>query len=275
MTTISAPTPDLRIVMTSALHPHEETDSQRLHPLIERIRSELHVINPPVVASMGVGADGEQFVVLDGANRSQAFSHLQVPHILAQVVSYDSGAVQLETWQHVVCNWSADALISRLVELPGIELLYGEREHVSAQVYCRDGRVFALRFAAANLGERNAALRQVVAVYQRSAVLQRTALTHPPDVWDAYVDGAALVVFPPYQPQDIVDAARYKAYLPPGISRHIVHGRALRVNYPLEALRDSNHTLDQKNEALRHWLHDRIANRQMRYYAETTYLFDE
>ncbi|MCA9906825.1 MAG: hypothetical protein KC547_23380, partial [Anaerolineae bacterium] len=64
-------------------------------------------------------------------------------------------------------------------------------------------------------------------------------------------------------------------FLPPGISRHIVHGRAIRVNYPLDALRDSSLTLDDKNARLQDWIRHRLASRAVRYYAEATYQFDE
>ncbi|MFN8448408.1 MAG: hypothetical protein U0521_07410 [Anaerolineae bacterium] len=54
-----------------------------------------------------------------------------------------------------------------------------------------------------------------------------------------------------------------------------MHGRAIRVNYPLEALRDGTLTLEQKNADLLAWLQSKMANRQVRYYAEATYQFDE
>jgi hypothetical protein len=257
--------------MTSALFPHEETDSQRLEPLVERIRNEPHIINPPIVAPM----DADSFVILDGANRCQAFARLNYPHSLVQVVSYHSGVVSLETWQHVVCNWSADALLEHLTNLPDVDLRYGHHADAIAHIYCRDGRLLALHTPNRHLNERNAALRRIVSVYQRSAVLERTALSSPDEVWSLYENGAALVVFPAYTPDDIIAAAREQALLPPGVSRHIVHGRALRVHYSLDALRDPTQTLQQKNAALRHWLQEKIARRQMRYYAEPTYQFDE
>jgi hypothetical protein len=70
-------------------------------------------------------------------------------------------------------------------------------------------------------------------------------------------------------------AAQYKAFLPPGISRHIIHGRALRVNYPLDVLSDANKNLVSKNDDLNAWIQHKLANRQVRYYAEATYQFDE
>jgi hypothetical protein len=63
--------------------------------------------------------------------------------------------------------------------------------------------------------------------------------------------------------------------LPPGISRHIIQGRALKVNYPLAVLRDQTISLAEKNEQLSLWIQEKLAKRQVRYYAESSYLFDE
>jgi hypothetical protein len=267
----SIPTPDLRIVFTDSLHAHEEHDSQRSVPLVERLRDEQYMINPPVVAPIGAS----QYVILDGANRCHSFAQLQFPHILVQVVTYDSGLVELENWQHVVCAWDAEEFLKKVRQLPGVEVTEGQESRAIAHILLRDGRVIALRAPVENTHERNAALRDFVRVYQQNATLQRTALQEPAEIWLLYPDAVALVVFPRYQPADIIAAAKYKAYLPPGISRHIVHGRALRVNYPLDYLRDPNKRLAEKNQQLQEWLQEKLAKRQIRYYAEAVYHFDE
>jgi hypothetical protein len=226
------PTPDLRILPVSTLHPHEEHDSQRSEPLIDRIRTEDTMINPPLVAPI----NDDQFVILDGANRVHAFCELGYPHILAQVASYDSGLVELSTWQHVVAAWNEAQFIQHLGQIPEIALQNGQDTDMLAQIILRDGRSLILCAPVTSLQERNAALRNAVGVYQQNARLHRTALT---------------------------------------ISRHIVHGRAIRVNYPLDALCDPNTPLEQKNANLREWMQKKLANRQIRYYAEATYQFDE
>lgn len=268
---VNAPTPDLRIVMIETLHAHEEHDSQRSQPLIERLRQETVVINPPVVAPIGAS----QFVILDGANRCYSFAELGYPHLLVQVASYDSGYVELDIWNHVVSGWNKSELVSQIERIPGTSLSAGQDARAIAHFLFRDGQILAVHAPVENTHERNAALRQVVAVYQQNAVLNRTALKEPGDIWPLYPDALGVVVFPRYQPSDIIAAAKYKAYLPPGISRHIVHGRALRVNYPLEALRDPLTSLREKNENLQKWLQEKLAKRQVRYYAEAIYQFDE
>lgn len=266
-----APPPDLRIVPTKSLYPHEEHDSQRAIPLIERLKDESVVINPPIVSPMGEN----EYVILDGANRYYAFSHLEYPHILIQVASYESGYVELKTWRHLVCDWDAENFIQRLKRLSGIEVIEGQHPDAVAHILFRDGRAIALRAPAENTHERNVALREIVSIYQQNAVLHRTALNEPDDIWPLYPTAVAIVTFPEYQPGDIMAAARFKAYLPPGVSRHIIHGRALRVNYPLDALRDMNVQLDEKNQHLQSWIQEKLENREIRYYAEATYQFDE
>jgi hypothetical protein len=266
-----APSPDLRIVLTASLHPHEEHDSQRALPLVERLQQESIVINPPIVAPMG----GSQFVILDGANRYYAFSQLKYPHILVQVAAYESGYVELKTWRHIVCNWDADILLQQIQQLSNIQLSEGQNTNAIAHILLKDSRVIALHSPVENTHERNAALREVVSIYQRNAVLQRTALNEPGDIWPLHTDGVAILEFPEYQPTDIMSAARQQAYLPAGVSRHIIYGRALRVNYSLDRLRDESTNLREKNEALQEWMRQKLANRQVRYYAEATYQFDE
>jgi len=266
-----APPPDLRIVLTDTLHPHEAHDSQRAMPLIQRLQHESVVINPPIVAPMS----SSQFVILDGANRYYAFSNLKYPHILVQVAAYESGYVDLKTWRHIVCNWDADLLIEHLQKLPNVQLLDGQHANAIAHILFKNRAVIALLSPVENTHERNAALCAVVNVYQRNAILHRTALNEPDDIWPLHPDASAILAFPDYQPSDIMGAARHQAYLPPGVSRHIIYGRALRVNYSLDALRDTNTSLQEKNDALRKWIQQKLANRQVRYYAEATYQFDE
>jgi len=265
----SAPTPDLRIVATSQLRAHEQHDSQRSEPLMERLQDDDCVINPPIVAPM----DNDSYVILDGANRCFAFSNLGYSHIIVQVVTYDSSYVDLQTWRHIVSGWNINTFLSELRRLPNVSVEQGSEAYALAHLILRDGRTISLLTQSTEVHERNHALRDVVSVYQRSANLFRTASSEPE--WSLYPEAIALVVFPPYQPADIIAAARHEAFIPPGISRHIIHGRALRVNYPLELLRDESISLVDKNAELQHWLQDKLSRRQVRYYAEATYQFDE
>lgn len=265
--------PDLRIVPTDSLFPHEEHDSQRSEPLVERLRSEASVINPPVVAPLNDA--GEQFVILDGANRCYAFRELGYPHIIVQVASYASGQVDLQTWNHVVGAWDTNAFLRAVNDLAGVVITNEPDPSAPVQVMLRDNRVVSLRPTGTTLHEQNAVLCALVRIYQQNARLNRTALRSAEKVWELYEDALALVTFPLFRPDDILIAARERAYLPPGVSRHIIQGRALRLNYPLEQLRDTQTSLAAKNHVLRQWFQHKLANRHIRFYAESTYQFDE
>ncbi|MEO0564095.1 MAG: hypothetical protein AAF125_18465 [Chloroflexota bacterium] len=267
----SAPNPDLRIIPVDAPKPHEEHDTQRSAPLIDKLRHAEIITNPPVVTQVENG----DYIILDGANRCYSFAQIGAPNLMVQVVSYFSDQVELGTWNHVVSRWNVDELIRQTERLHDIQLHDGHHRDAIAHVYMPTGGVKALLVPVQTVRERNAALREFVNIYQRNAVLSRTPLNEPDDVWHLYSEANALVIFPPYEPSDIIEAAQHQAFLPPGISRHIVHGRALQVNYPMQTLYDETTSLEEKNDRLNAWITDKLMNRSIRYYAEATYQFNE
>ena len=92
---------------------------------------------------------------------------------------------------------------------------------------------------------------------------------------DDYDDVSALIVFPPYQPAEILELARAGLRVPTGITRHIIPARALRVNVPLDLLRDPVVTLAEKNAWWHEHVKQKLVDNEIRYYQESTYLFDE
>lgn len=266
----SAPLPDLRIVHIGDVLPHETNDRQRSRPLIKRLQAAEFFTNPPVVAAL---ADG-RYVLMDGANRYHSLKHLGFAHILVQAVDYETEFVELGVWQHIVSDWSVADFVQRLKRIEGIHIRDGWDADAAARIRLREGPVYSVHAAIGGVIERNSTLRQVVGAYHRHATLYRTALSDPMRIWPLYPAGIALVMFPAYRPQNIIEAAVHKAYLPPGISRHIIHGRALKLNYPMSRLREEL-SLEQKNRRLRQWVRQKLAARSVRYYAEATYQFDE
>lgn len=267
---ISSPLPDLCIVDIDDVLPHETGDEQRSLPLIGRLKNAEIFTNPPVVAA----SDGGNFVLMDGANRHFALKKLGFDHILVQVADYDSRYIELGVWQHIVADWNAKDCVRHLEAIDGTYMHDGWDSSAVAQVLLRDGPVYAVHAGVDNFFERNAALRQVVDAYHNRATLYRTPLTDPAQIWSWYPSGIALVMFPVCLPEHIIEAAKRQAFFPPGVSRHIIHGRALNVNYPMQRLRDDG-PLENKNEDLRQWLQQKLSERSVRYYAESTYQFDE
>lgn len=272
--------PDLRIVPVESLVPHEEHDGQRSEPLIKRIRESGVWLNPPVVAPM----DDTRFVILDGANRHHCMKALGYPHILVQVVNYESDDVQLETWHHVISGLSWFEFLRNLRELDAFQLESSDllsaraalaRREVLAYTVLSDNRAYTLNADARTLAGRTAILRQMVDTYKNRGTLNRISTDSISGARKLYPDAVAIVVFPHYHPAEILVAARDGILLPPGISRHLIRGRAMRLNYPLEALAENGQSLAEKNADLQTWIQARSAEKRVRYYAEPTFLFDE
>jgi hypothetical protein len=89
-----------------------------------------------------------------------------------------------------------------------------------------------------------------------------------------YPQLCGLVIFPKFTINDLLVLAADGYLLPTGITRFIISPRALHLNYPLGELASSE-SLDTKNEKLQRWLMDQIARKHVRYYAESTFLFNE
>jgi hypothetical protein len=279
-----APPPVLRFISTKKVLAHEEPDAQRYEPLIDRIVESNVWLHPPVVAPLP-NTKG-YFVVLDGANRCHAVSSLHFPHILVQIVSYESGQVSLDTWSHIVSELPVQNFVGDIEAIDGVSVHQTDRLSAQANLAQRSilayivdfaaiEKVYAIHISDHSLHWRNTALRALVNTYKTHGKLDRLNESDPKLARELFPKATAMLVFPHYEPAEIMVAARDNEPLPPGISRHIIQGRAMRLNYPLEELRDTMKPLEDKNRDLAAWVLERIAERSVRFYAESTYLFDE
>jgi hypothetical protein len=287
-------TPDLRILPLKLLVEHEFNDIQRTEPLAKRLQAEGLLKNPPIVTplgsdgpSTGSGAvvEDERYVVLDGANRTTALNLMQYPHCLCQVVRYEPPTVTLSTWHHLVTGLDPQAFVDEMdsiegLSFKGIDLLHARaglaRRDFIAYVIRADGKVYAASVTggASGIHEKNALLNAMVDSYKEKGGLYRASTDNVEDARRLYSNLTGLVVFPNYEPSEVMALARDEELLPTGLTRHLIQGRALRINYPL-ALLQSNDSLADKNAHLADWLKQKLVTKEVRYYAESTYLFDE
>jgi len=167
--------PDLRFVPTEAVYPHELHDSQRTQPLVDRLRASGTLRNPPIVTQLGDGMRVEpRYVVLDGANRSTAARAAAWPHLLVQVVRYESPSVELYTWYHALTADAHDLLERGLAKQPGLTItrhdgvharaLLARREALACVVLDDDDVIVA--HGGRTLHERNELLNALVHLYQ-------------------------------------------------------------------------------------------------------------
>ncbi len=271
--------PDLRIVPVADLLLHEQHDAQRSEPLTKRLAADGVLKNPPIVAP--IHAD-HRYVVLDGANRVTAIGMLGLRHLIVQVVDYDDPDLILDTWYHLVSGFPREEFNQALDSALGLCLESSDLMHARAQVARRealayiaypDNGVYTI-CAEGDLHQRALRLNDIVNIYKTRGKIFRANTDHIENLLPYYDDITVLVVFPRYEPAEIIDLARVGALLPAGVTRHVIPRRALRINFPLSVLGDDR-SLPDKNAYLKDWLKHKVTAREARYYQESTFLFDE
>jgi hypothetical protein len=268
--------PNLKIVSLNKVRLHENHDPQRTPPLIRRLKSEGILLNPPVLSTFENG--GDEFMVLDGANRVTAFRQMGIPHILAQVVEPDSPNLDLQTWNHVIWNMGQDQFLGLVTGIDGIEArpysgeLLDFRDDTLALIQMPNMGLYRLVVGEPSL--RVKMLNQLVDAYKPLTRYDRTHIEEIRKIINLYSDLAALVVYPNFTIEEIFDNCRKENLLPAGVTRFLVSPRALRVKYPLENL-SGDQTLEEKNLELQEFLKSRMEIKGVRVYTETTVLYDE
>jgi hypothetical protein len=271
--------PDLRILPVSSLLLHEQHDAQRSERLVMRLRTDGVLRNPPIVAP--IPGEG-RFVVLDGANRVTALLSMGIPHVVVQVVEYEDDELILDAWYHLVSDLPREDFQRAIGGLSGVALKASDLVKARAELARREalayivypgGDVFSVTVEG-NLHQRAARLNDIVNIYKRRGKVYRADTDYVEKLLPYYDAVTVLVVFPRYQPAEIIELARVGARLPAGITRHVIPRRALRLNFPLSVLRD-NWPLSEKNGYLKDWLKEKMTSKAARFYQESTFLFDE
>jgi hypothetical protein len=278
---MEAPELKLEIVSLKDVVLHEEIEYKRVDKLMERLRTDRILKNPPMVAQ--VNDNGKpRYIVLDGASRTSALRKLKVPDVLVQIVDYHSPQVKLESWNHLLLDITPAGLRRELDEVSCVAMVEMDEEQARRELAERkilaylkftDGRSVGLR-CSDDLSEQARALNEVVRSYEAKVELYRVASTNLEQLVADPKRLAAVMVFPVYKPDKIIQLALSGAKVPMGITRHIIPGRALRVNLPLDIL-EKEQVLPEKNAWLDTWLQEKMQNRNVRYYQEPVFLFDE
>lgn len=271
--------PTLKILPLDQLILHEDHDLQRTLPLVEKLRAQGILRNPPIV--MPLTDNSGRYMVLDGANRVTSLQEMEFPHIVAQVVTSDYPHVNLQTWNHVVWGMNTKMLINSLKKVKGIKLIkvdtqksFDAPKYTPLQIRLPDGSFYILEETPSDLPTHIDTLHEIVNTYKSHASLDRTSQTLIDSFKKVYSDLTALVIFPRFKIKTVLKLAGQSIVLPTGITRFTVSPRALHLNYPLHEL-SSGKPIEYKEAYLQHWVEERVKNKRVRHYVEATFLFDE
>lgn len=265
----------LVITSLSEVFCHESVDADRVTALAARLEKDGVLINPPLVMAID-----KRYVVLDGATRIAALRQLQYPQAVVQVIS-DRARLRLDTWFHAIRQATPPALVDLLATLPDLAIVENTGQNsVSDRPVASDlctirlvtGRVFHIQPAPGV--NRLTALNKLTATYIDAYQVARTLNNDIKRLHQEYPDLTALVIFPEYSLDKILQIARTGHVLPAGITRFVIPGRVLRIHVDLSLLKAAK-PLSEKNAWLDRFILTKINEGRLRYYEEPVYLLDE
>ncbi|MES2765941.1 MAG: hypothetical protein V4642_08740 [Bacteroidota bacterium] len=271
---------DLRIVRTSDVLLHEETDPKRVERLESRILESRILRNPPIVGEIHNSDGTSQYVVLDGATRSTSFKNVGYPDILVQVVEYPGEKISLGAWGHILPRCEKD-IVSEICGIKGIESFKTNlheaeklllKREVVGFLLLPDNSAIVLKDGE-SLTEHVTLLKEIVKSYTGIGEIYRVIQQDLQKISAEY-EFSAVMMFPWFTPDEIKEVALSGNLLPAGITRHIIPGRALHVNIPLDILKEEK-PLKEKNAWLQNWLTEKVFKKEARHYEEGVFLFDE
>ena len=267
--------PELHIVSLDEVVLHEDPDMERVARLVDRFSADRVLKNPPVV---GLADGRRRRIVLDGANRVTALRMLDYRHVLAQEIDLADPGLILESWHHAIEHLSPEALLTHARSMTGVSVREGEEttpEAPEALVRFRfaDGSS-AVLFGGADLMERVAQLHAVTRIYHRFADFDRVSYTNMEHLMRHYRNFTALISFPLFDRQDLLQITANDRRVPSGITRVLLPKRALCFNLQLEILR-AGLSLEEKEAWLRQTIREKVADKSIRFYREPTFFFNE
>jgi hypothetical protein len=270
--------PEMQIVDTESMQPHEDIDEGRSHRLIRDLQTQGFLKNPPAV--WRVEGQVERYVVLDGANRTMAVREMGFPHMLVQIANQ---GVEVRNWNHILSGGNLSAILERVRQISGVELSETDefraaaalaREESHAYIVLPDGVTWQLGSEGAGIIEKLTCLAEFVRQYEGKFRRERTTTANLNGLTNFFPDMNCLIVFPQFSVSDVVEVASRGHLFPSGLTRFLISPRALRVNFPLAMLADRS-PVEEKRRALEDWIRQRVEQHRVRFYAESTFVFDE
>ncbi len=254
--------PSLRVVPIAKVVRHEEVDPLRVQGLVERITTDLIQVNPIICVETD-----HQYVVLDGATRTESFRQLGLEHVVIQVVDPDE--VRLETWHHVIRECSPAEVLDVVEGRKPLSTDPAGRG--TPRITTSDGSLVSV--IGSGLSP-NATLSALVGSYLGRWAVSRIIDPSVDVVAKRFPDWSAVVEFPSLTVREVMKAALSDDLLPAGVTRFLVPERVLRINVDLALLQEPA-TVEQKQGALDSLVLARSRDGRVRRYEETVIVLDD
>ncbi len=278
--------PNIKIVKPEKVLAHEEVDPNRCIPLAKKIKKDRIFMNPPIVTDIGNGF----YMILDGANRTNAAKRLKLSHMPIQIVEYTNNRrIRLDRWNHLVNFGSIrgkNKFIEQIKKLEYQETIeideMPQRDYLKAVLglsrkkylayICHGKEILAFR-SPKNLIKKLSVLKSFVNLYNKKKYFIRRVnfkkcakdICRPSDV---------LVCFFPFAKQEVERAFKKGELFPCGITRHLIPGRILHLDVHVPFLRDRKRSLEQKNRFIKNFVKEKIDAGKLRLYQDSIFVFE-
>lgn len=267
--------PQLKLVPLSSIELQEEAEDDRLRKLVEAFRKSQTLKDPPIVAS-GLG---KKLIQLDGTNRINVLRKLGCSHVVVQVVDYhDTSAVLIKSWVHV-SKVNKQEFFKKLRKLGGgqtesfklgLGVTLTGHPLAAASIIFRDGSGLSL-YSNSDIVRRVRLMRAVVRLYGELITRDRQvtieSMAQLSEFFTKHKDKNVALFFPSFSSHEIYSLMEKGVTLPTGITRHVINGRVLRINYPIAML-------IKKARKKEEFFKDFVNKLNLRFYEESTFVVE-
>ena len=276
--------PNLQLVPMDRIRFHEQPEEHRTGRLVERIKRDAILRNPPIVADMEDG----NFLLLDGANRVSVFKAIGYTHIPVQVVDYGDPRIQLKGWHHLLVDGQFLELKPLYEKIPGVKLEKVDYNRVSHMIELRlvyailvDDQATCWGLFPTNEDDlkdiytRVNKLDQIVAGYEGQSKLERIKLadfSQLPEVVSSVKH--QLCLYPVITKNELLQLAGDNKLIPTGLSRHLIPGRALGLNLELSFIQTLESDVEKEQHFKAHIDQIEIEGK-IRFYEESVFIMNE
>ena len=269
--------PALKLVPLSSIELQEKAEGGRLERLFEDFKKSQTLKDPPIVAK-GLG---KKLIQLDGTNRINVLRRLGCSHVVVQTVDYhDTSQVLIKSWVHV-SKVNKEVFKRKLKKLKGAKtenfkiglgVTLTGHPLAAASIIFRDGSGLSI-YINSDLVKRVKLIRSVVKLYEelieRDRQVSIESMDQLAEFFGKHKDKNVALFFPSFSSREIYSLMEKGIVLPTGITRHIINGRVLRINYPISMLKKE--TGLRKKEK---YFKDFLSSLNFRFYEESTYVVE-
>jgi len=268
---------ELCVLDLNQVLPHEHYDSNRVARISESLQKANILRNPPVATEWK-----GKYVILDGATRASALKKLDCPHIVVQLVKQDSLNTTISTWNHVIHNIDIGRLFDAIEHVPGGNLrvlssnsleLNKSAHRTLFTIVDRDTTIYAVQ-GSQDKSHKHLDLSNAVNAYTRLTNVIRTFDSDVEVIQNNIQHFSALIKFPAFTMQEILESAINYKLLPAGVTRFLISSRVIGINIPLNVL-FSNKSLNQKNKWLTETITEKFHQNKVRHYTEPVIVIED